>query len=216
MHFWRQGHSSAQRGLEELGSSCWHRPLRITILDARDATWVKPWLNSHTWRMTCKSGPTSSTGRNKSKSSAGRKEADDLKEGKKPTEGSYFEFIWLGELFNVAKHAPWGDNVISSSGRITVVLLARKPSRTSVTSWVSTDRTGGWIAKMLLRHTHAPIKRCRKEINPVQTQPFTARTSVAGHITETCISDKFIYSTNMSMEKSPSQCKNTENYYHCP
>ena len=71
------------------------------------------------------------------------KEADDLKEGKKPTEESYFEFIWLGELFNVAKHAPWGDNVISSSGRITVVLLARKPSRTSVTSWVSTDRTGG-------------------------------------------------------------------------
>ena len=77
------------------------------------------------------------------KSSAGRKEADDLKEGKKPMEGSYFELIWLGKLFSVAKHAPWGDNVISSSGRITVVLLACKPSRTSVTSWVSTDRTGG-------------------------------------------------------------------------
>ena len=216
MHFWRYEHSSVQRGLEELGSSCWHRPLRVTILDARDATWVKPWLNSHTWRMACKSGPTSSTGRNMAKSSAGRKEADDLKEGKKPTEGSYFELIWLGELFSVAKHAPWGDNVISSSGRITVVLLARKPSRTSVTSWVSTDKTGGWIAKMLLRHTHAPKKRCRNKMNPDQTQPFTARGSVAEHITETCISDKFIYITDVYMEKSPSQCKNTENYYHCP
>lgn len=53
-------------------------------------------------------------------------------------------------------------------------------------------------------------------MNPDQTQPFTTRASVAEHMTETCISDKFIYIKDMYMEKSLSQCKNTENYYHCP
>lgn len=59
-------------------------------------------------------------------------------------------------------------------------------------------------------------KRCRNKMNPDQTQPFTTRASVAEHMTETCISDKFIYIKDMYMEKSLSQCKNTENYYHCP
>lgn len=162
VHLWRHEQRSAQRGFEEFGRSFRQRPLRVTILDAREDTWVKPWLKSHTWRITCRSGPTSATGRNMSKSSTGRKEADDLKDGKKPTDGSYLVICWLVKWFSVPKHAPWGDKAISSSCRMTVVLLALKPSRITVTSCVRTDNTGAWMAEMLLRQTQAPEKRIRK------------------------------------------------------
>ena len=97
-----------------------------------------------------------------SSSSKGRKEEVDLKEGKKPTDGSYLVFGWLVEWFSVPKHAPCRDKAISSSCRTTVLLLAFKPSRTTVTSWVRTDSTGGCMAEMLLRQTQAPETKTNK------------------------------------------------------